>query len=370
MKFGFLSEAQTPIGVTHHRRYWEVIDEAILAEEMGWDFFGSSEQHFISPMACISAPEAFYPAVAMRTSRIRLRHMVVLLPFPFNHPVRVAERLATLDIVSNGRAEIGTGRANTLLQLDGFQCPLDESRARWEEGLEVLMKAFLHDPFSHEGRYFKIPPRSLCPKPVQQPHPPVSMVAQSPESNAVAGSKGIGSLCWDVYFGWDYVERGYKAYKEAIARAKPVGGYINDSFAAVSLNVVCAETKAEAMKAAKLSIPNFAGPVIEEIYPALAKRSESYGYLKNLEKIRAKSRDLDWLVNETSCIASDPDGFIERFKRYEALGANEVILRLDGTHEEIKRTITLIGRYVIPAFKAPKAVITRAQVEALAGPVP
>ena len=110
MRFGFLSECETPEGTTHHRRYWEVMDEVILAEEMGFDFFGTSEQHFLVGLATVSAPEVFYPAIAMRTSRIRLRHMVVILPFPFNHPIRVAERLATLDIVSNGRAEFGTGQ--------------------------------------------------------------------------------------------------------------------------------------------------------------------------------------------------------------------------------------------------------------------
>ena len=172
MRFGFLSECETPEGTTHHRRYWEVMDEVILAEEMGFDFFGTSEQHFLVGLATVSAPEVFYPAIAMRTSRIRLRHMVVILPFPFNHPIRVAERLATLDIVSNGRAEFGTGRANTLVQLEGFACPLDETRARWEEALEIVLKAFKDDPFSHQGQYFQIPPRSLTPKPVQDPHPP------------------------------------------------------------------------------------------------------------------------------------------------------------------------------------------------------
>ena len=124
MKFGFLSEAETAPGTTHYRRYMEVVDEAILAEEMGWDFFGTSEQHFISPVACVSAPETFYPFIAAKTSKIKLRHMVVLLPFPFNHPIRVAERLATLDIVSNGRAEFGTGARIRCLRSTG-------STARW-----------------------------------------------------------------------------------------------------------------------------------------------------------------------------------------------------------------------------------------------
>lgn len=369
MRFGFLSEAETPEGTTHHRRYMEVTDEVILAEEMGWDFFGTSEQHFISPLACVSAPETFYPYIAARTSRIKLRHMVVLLPFPFNHPIRVAERLATLDIVSNGRAEFGTGRANTLLQLDGFSCPLDETRARWEEGLEIVMKAFLSDPFSHEGKYFKIPPRSLSPKGVQRPHPPVFMVAQSPESHAVGASKGIGVLSWDIYLGWDYFEKCYKIYREGIKTARPVGGWVNSSFAAVILNCVCAETNKEALEVAKVSFPRFVTPVVEDLYPALGKRSESYAYTLQMEKIRSKARDLDWMVNETSCLAGDPEAFIKRFRAYEQLGADEVIMRLDGTHTQIKRSIELIGKYVIPEFKNPTSVV-RPGAAAISGPVP
>jgi alkanesulfonate monooxygenase SsuD/methylene tetrahydromethanopterin reductase-like flavin-dependent oxidoreductase (luciferase family) len=368
MKFGFLSEAETAPGTTHYRRYMEVVDEVILAEEYGWDFFGTSEQHFISPVACVSAPETFYPYLAAKTSRIKLRHMVVLLPFPFNHPIRVAERLATLDIVSNGRAELGTGRANTLLALDGFNCPLDETRAMWEEGLEVVMKAFISDPFSHEGQYFSIPPRSLSPKGVQQPHPPVWMVAQSEDSHEVGASKGIGVLSWDLYFGWDYVVKNYELYRERIKTAKPVGAFVNNCFTAVVLNSVCAEDTKGAMAVARQSFPRFVTPVIEDLYPQLGQRSSGgYGYTLKMEKIRSKARDIEWMVNETSCIAGDPDVFLKRCLAYQELGADEVVFRLDGNHEEVMRSLKLIGKYVIPHFATPQSVV---RVGDLASPVP
>lgn len=367
MRFGFLSEAETEIGTTHHRRYHQVVDEVILAEEMGFDFFGTSEQHLISPLATISAPETFYPFIAAKTSRIKLRHMIVVLPFPFNHPIRVAERLATLDIVSNGRAQLGTGRANTLIQLDAFNCPLDETRARWQEALEIIMKAFNQDPFSHEGHYYKIPPRSLCPKPVQQPHPPVYMVCQSEESHGVAAQNGIGTLSWDMYMGWEYFERGYQIYREGLKHTKPVGGFVTNSFGAVSLNAFCAESVAEARKEARGSVMRFVTPVILELYPALGKRSKSYAYTLLLEKIKDKAADYDWACNETSVLVGDPNTFIERCRKYAALGADEIILRLDGTHEQVMRSIELIGKYVIPVINTPKAV---AQMGEMSGPVP
>ena len=357
MRFGFLSECETPKGTTHHRRYWEVVDEVILAEEMGFDFFGTSEQHFTVGIATVSAPESFYPALAMRTSRIRLRSMIVLLPFPFNHPIRVAEQLATLDIMSNGRAELGTGRANTLLELDGFQCPLDETRPRWEEALEIIMKAFKDDPFSHDGKYFQIPPRSLTPRGVQQPHPPVFMVTQSPESHEVAARKGIGALSWDMYLGWDYFEEGFRIYKKGIESADPVGAFVTNSFGLASLDVVCAESRSEALKSGQAGISRFATTVIKHLYPALGKRSDSYAYTLQLEKIQDKAGDLDYLSHDPCVLVGDPDHFVERIRRYQEMGVDEVIMRFDGNHETIKRSIELIGKYVIPTFKTPNSVI-------------
>lgn len=366
MRFGIISECATEVGTTHHRRYWETIEEVQLAEEMGFDFFGTSEQHFVSPVACVSAPEVFYAALAMRTSRIKLRHMVVLLPFPFNHPVRVAERLATLDIVSNGRAELGTGRANTLVQIEGFECPIEETRDRWEEALEIVMKAFLHDPFSHQGKYFRIPPRSLAPKGVQQPHPPVFMVTQSPESHAIAGKKGIGALSWEMFLGWDYWIEGIREYQREIAHpSQPVGGYVNDSLTAVSLNSCCAETTAEAVRASREHVLQWAGYVIEELYPGLARQSPSYGYMARLNAIKRHARDIDWLRNETaSVVIGDPDHFVKWVQRCKELGAHEVVFKLDGYgHENVERAIRLIGKYVIPKFKAPATLARFGEVQ-------
>lgn len=367
MRFGFLSEAETMVGSTHYHRYWEVMDEVILAEDMGFDFFGTSEQHLLGGLATVSAPETFYAAIAMKTSRIKLRHMVVILPIPFNHPIRVAERIATLDIVSHGRAELGTGRANTLIQLDAFECPLDETRERWQEALIVVMKALKDEPFSHEGRYFKIPPRSLTPKCVQNPHPPVFMVAQSEESHDVAARNGIGTLSWDMYMGWDYFEKCTNKYKEGIGKHPPVGAVTTNSFGAVSLNVTCAETMAEARKQGRDGVMRFATAVIEDLYPDLGRRSKSYGYTLLLETIRDKARDYDWLANETSILVGDPDFFVQRIQRYKDMGADEVILRFGGTHEEIKRSIELVGKYVIPKFKNPMMVLGE---NPMAGPVP
>lgn len=365
MRFGFLSECETPEGTTYHRRYWEVINEVVLAEEMGFDFFGTSEQHFLCGLCSVSAPESFYPAIAMRTSHIRLRHMVVVLPF--NHPVRVAERIATEDILSNGRIELGTGRANTLLQLDGFQCAADKTRELWEEALEVVMKAFLHDPFSHEGKHFTIPPRSLTPKGLQYPHPPVFMATQSAESHKLAADKGIGALSFDLFLGREYLEQMLFIYKSNIKYAKPVGGFVTNSFAATSFNVFCAPSIKEATRDAREPAMRFVRAAVDT-HESLAQRSKSYPYAELMERVRLRMNDFEWLCNETSVLVGNPDFFIERIKRYHELGVDEIIMRFDGNHEQIKRSIELVGKYVIPHFKTPGSMVVGPSP--FLGPVP
>lgn len=360
MRIGFLSEAQTEPGSTYYRRYWELVEEVKCADKMGFDFFGTSEQHFCGPLASVSAPEALYPALAMVTERIKLRHMIVMPFLPFNNPIRVAERLATLDILSNGRAEFGTGRANTLLQLDGFGCSLDETRDRWEEGTEIVCKALMNEEFEHEGKFMSIPRRSLTPRCVQYPHPPVFMVTQSEDSHKVAGTRGLGALSWDMYMGWDYFEKGYNIYREAIKDPNPLTGMINNSFSATILNAYIGEHEGEARDRAEIVFHDFVRGVIDELYPSLGKRSKSYAYTTLLDNIREQSHDIDWLLAETSCLAGDPDTWIKRFRRYEAMGCDEVIVRLDGYHHEVMKQLELIGKWVIPHFRSPIGIVAEA----------
>lgn len=124
----------------------------MFAEEMGFDVWGTSEHHFFFDIATTSAPETLYTAVAMRTNRIRLRHMSRLTSVV--HPVLLAEQLACLDILSNGRIELTSARGNTLLQLDAFGVSLEETRGRTEESLELIIRALSNDVFSHEGKYW------------------------------------------------------------------------------------------------------------------------------------------------------------------------------------------------------------------------
>ena len=132
MDFGIFYEIQVNSPLKHREReyqaFHDVLKQVETAEQVGYTHFWTVEHHFQVGFAHSSAPEVLYGAISQRTSKIRIGHAVVLLPFPYNHPVRVAERVATLDILSNGRVEVGTGRSATQIELGGFGIPYKETR--------------------------------------------------------------------------------------------------------------------------------------------------------------------------------------------------------------------------------------------------
>ncbi|MBS1870058.1 MAG: LLM class flavin-dependent oxidoreductase [Actinobacteria bacterium] len=363
MRFVMLTENETLHGQTHHRRWWESIEEAVCAEEMGWDVWGTSEHHFLYDLATCSAPESFYAAVAMKTSRIRLRFMSLILSI--NNPIRCAERIAAIDILSNGRVELTTARGNTLVQLDAFNVPLEETAGRSEEALEIIVQALSDDSFAYNSRYWgNIPRRSLTPNPVQTPHPPLYKISQSVDSAERAGRNGLGVITSDLYLGWEYLGEVIQAYKRGAADPRPVGRYAVDSIGTSVFTAYCCETNEEAMAKARRNLLRFAKAIIVEYYPDLSTRNEEdYGYTAQIAKLRDRVEDVDFLRTLPPVLVGDPEHWIETLKRHQELGADEVVIRIDGdTHEEHIRQIEAIGKYVIPHFKSPGTVVTHGPV--------
>lgn len=362
MKFGFLSEGDPRPGQTYSQRYWDLVEEVIFADKMGFDVFGSSEQHFAIGVASISAPECFYPYLFAKTERIRFRHAVTLLPFMINHPLRVAERIATQDILSRGRIELGTGRGNTMLTLRGFGVDIETTREQWEEGIDLIKAAFTSDPFSFEGKFFNVPPRSLIPKPIQDPYPPIFVASTGPDSLRRAGQKGLGVITSAVERGWSYVEDAIKVYRAEANAAEASGMHVTNAIA-VNTTAHCAHTTQQAIDEAGAVIikeRKLAG----DAYARLSTISPDYAYMRDIAALGEAMESLDYLRLESgSIIIGDPEHFIEQIQKFEAMGADEVWFRLDSLpHHMVMQSIELIGRYVIPQFKDPRQVVQHPEV--------
>ena len=193
MKFGMLYELQIPKPwhpKSEYNVFWEALEQIVLAEEMGFEYAWLVEHHFLTEFAHSCAPEVFLGALSQRTSRMRLGHGVVLLPV--NHPVRVAEYVATLDVLSNGRVELGTGRSGTPYQLSPFGLDINDTRGMWDEALSIIPRMWTEEVFSHDGKYYHIPPREVIPKPVQVPHPPLWVACTQTETFRLAGGAWPG----------------------------------------------------------------------------------------------------------------------------------------------------------------------------------
>ncbi len=375
MKFDLLYELQMPKPhdpQSEHRCYREALEQIALADRLGFDTVWAVEHHFLTEFAHCSAPEVFLAAVAQRTKRIRIGHGVVLLPHRFNHPIRVAERVAALDLVSDGRVEFGTGRSSQYEQA-GFEIDSEQSRAMWQESLEMIPRMWTEDPFEFQGRFVTVPSRSIVPKPLQKPHPPIWMAATSPASWEIAGRNGIGILGLTIFVSVPQLEDRVRAYRAALAQAKPVGRFVNDKVGAFTI-VHVAETTAQAVANggpeaainyllyAFRVLGGFADPSgrgMQREYADLEIKStpyrdliaKEYPIIVKMQRGECRFEDLD---QEDMVIVGDIDHCVRKVERYRDAGLDHFIALMQADripHEKVMRSIELFGREIMPRFR-------------------
>src|SRR3954468_17111648 len=155
------------------RAYQNTIEQAVAGDRFGWDAFWTVEHHFLSEYSHCSNPEVLYGAIAARTQRIRIGYGVRLMPKPYNHPVRTAESVAVLDLVSNGRVDMGTGRSSTRPELEGFGVDPHVTREMWQEGSGDCVGCGPNEEYESHGKHGDMPKRRALPNPTQKPHPPL-----------------------------------------------------------------------------------------------------------------------------------------------------------------------------------------------------
>lgn len=178
---------------TRSGSYGDILDQVVYAEELGFGTVVLGERHFRHGDLLYPSPFSMAAAFAARTTRIRIGMAARILSL--DHPLHIAEDAATLDVLSGGRLDFGATRASLDEECHSvFRSPLNESRNRFKEALEVIIQAWTEEQFSYEGLYYKIPNVSVHPKPMQKPHPPISIVTVSPEALAFAAEKGYSPI--------------------------------------------------------------------------------------------------------------------------------------------------------------------------------
>ncbi|MGE0096472.1 MAG: LLM class flavin-dependent oxidoreductase [Alphaproteobacteria bacterium] len=351
MRFMFFSEGETLPGASYQTRYWELIEQVIHAEKWGFDTFGVSEQQYAIGGISTSCPEVLYGYLFPLTKTMRFAHAITLLPKNINHALRIASRTAVQDVLSNGRIELGVGRGNTTLALRAFEVDLEKNRDEVNEGLQILKKAFTEDPFMFYGEHYKIPPRSLVPKPLQNPHPPLYVAATSAESHKMAGDLGVGVYSWSNFMGWDALAESVGAFKKAAAATKAKGEHVNDNAGAL-VQCYCAETDEIAEAEAGEGNIKWLRIAIDG-YPRLAKIAQSYSYMQKISEVSKKTDDFRYFAEGSgAAIFGSPESCIKSIEKAVQCGIDQVVMRIDSIpHDKIMKSIEMFGRHVIPHFK-------------------
>jgi alkanesulfonate monooxygenase SsuD/methylene tetrahydromethanopterin reductase-like flavin-dependent oxidoreductase (luciferase family) len=352
MKFGIFYEHQLPRpwgDGDELKLFQDALDQVELADRLGIDYAWEVEHHFLEEYSHSSAPEVFLAACSQRTKQIRLGHGIVLLPPGYNAPARVAERVATLDLVSNGRVELGTGESSSLAELGGFGVPVGEKRDQWLEAIEQVANMLAMDPYpGYEGKYFSMPCRNVVPKPVQRPHPPLWVACSNRETIHLAARLGIGALTF-AFVDPDEARKWVGEYHEILkTECVPIGHSINPNIAMVT-GFSCHEDAEEARRRGEDGF-RFFGYGLGHHYIFGSHKPGRTDVWKNFEAARAALP----AAGENRGIGT-PDQLRNHLSKFEETGVDLVIFIQQGgrnRHEHICESLELFANKVMPDFKA------------------
>jgi len=355
MKFSVFFEMQLshPSRASEAQVFRDCVEQAVLADELGYHCVWEVEHHGLYEYSHSSAPEVFLAFVAARTKRIRLGHGVTLLPQRYNHPLRIAERIATLDILSGGRVNWGTGKSSSLVEQMAFQTRREDLHDEWLEALQMIPKMWCSDVFEHRGRFYQVPPTQVIPKPLQQPHPPIFAACSRPDTAALMGSLGIGAL--NFAFGSDeYLAQKVAEYRAASETAKPVGRAQTRWFACTPATLVLKDD-ARALRHGTRGARFFLNAMGKYYFggdrpigPLDVPRDD----LSDAELEEARSlRNAPG--SQLATIVGDPVAARESVQRFADIGVDELILVMQmGTvpHELILESLRTFAEEVQPHF--------------------
>jgi len=394
MKFGLFYEHQLPRPYdkdqwepdAEHKLLKNALDQLELADSLGFDYVFEVEHHFLEEYAHSTAPEVFLAAASQRTKHMRLGHGIALMPPRYNHPARVAERIATLDLVSDGRVEFGTGESASEMELGGFGVPREEKKLMWEEATRQCVRMMTETPYpGYEGQFFGMPERNVIPKPLQKPHPPLWVASSRRETTMVAARLGMGSLGFAFETPDEAHERVQQYFELVREECRPIGKAINPALAVLS-SLMCCNSDEEAIAKGvegtqffSYSLGYYYSPMTgphhkpgqvnvyrkfkdtpESERLAFAQIRRQLGGFGTSGEGNSETEPEDevqralWRAAQRGGCIGTPDFIRETLLKYEAAHLDTMIFVAQSgarKHEDVMESIELFGKQVLPEFK-------------------
>jgi alkanesulfonate monooxygenase SsuD/methylene tetrahydromethanopterin reductase-like flavin-dependent oxidoreductase (luciferase family) len=372
MEFGLFVQAHVPkheteadpVGAEHSRLMRE-LELAEACDRAGFKYVWSVEHHFLEEYSHLSASEIFLPYIAARTRRIHVGSAIYNITPPVNHPARIAERVAMLDHLSEGRFEFGTGRGSSSTEFKGFGIPDgDTTRAMFDESLREILRMWRETKYRYAGQYFSMPERNVLPKPYSQPHPPLWVACGSPSTFEKAARLGMGALCFALGGPKDFAPL-INVYKDTIRHAEPVGAFVNDNVACVT-QLVCLEDRQQARRVALSMGSGYHTSLVFkylDTFPRPAGIPQWPALIPDPTPEQLEER-----IATGQRIVGDPDDCAKAIQKYIDIGCDQIIfgiLASTMSQEDALKTVELFGKEVLPRFDKDPIPSTRRYREAV-----
>jgi len=341
INFGTFLLMQSPSARSSQEIYTRGLEIAQAAEALGFGNVWLAEHHF-STYGYLSRPAQLATYIAAKTTRIRVGTAVIVVPL--HHPLVIAEEIATLDLLSGGRLDVGLGRGYQPYEFERFGLELESGRARWEESIDILLKSFEGRPFSYDGKLFKIPETMVFPQPLQQPRPPIWITAQSPESVEAAVRRGFNVLTGGFGVPIERMAEFRRLFDRLVGEFKPP----QPLRVGVQRAVYVAESQADARAAVEEARWNM------RVTLSLRNQYERVEQGRAIPVPAPKEPDTDDLLDRFLIIGT-PDTVIRQIKRVEEMvGITHFNCSFwfgDLEHARVMRSMERFAREVLPAFR-------------------
>ena len=342
MDFGIFTDYPVRKGMVEPEAFDEASNQVALADEVGMDSVWLAEYHFSPDRSVSAAPLIIASSIAARTRRIRIGLAVQVLPL--TNPLRVAEEAATLDQVSKGRFNFGIGRSGSTKFYDAYGVPYSESRSRFFEALDVILKAWTQDQLTHQGEHFSYQDVSVVPKPYQQPHPPIRVAIASEDSYAQMGSLGYPIFVMSNT-PLPQLEERVAQYRQAWQEAGHPG--TGDVMLRAPAHV--ARTAEEASSVPEASTMHGIQYRVRELIATAASQE----VVDRLQRVANVPYDE---VLRARCIYGTPEAVVERIHEFDdKLGLSGILLEVNYggqiPYDKVTNTIRLLADVVMPEFR-------------------